>query len=128
MPKTLNEAQVEAKRDRERTVVSQMIEVYCHGNHGTPRGQLCDECADLTKYADLRISRCPFMATKTFCSQCKVHCYAPAQRQAIKEVMRYAGPRMLLRHPVMTVRHGVDTMRAKRAQKKDTQSGQQLNR
>ena len=54
------------------------------------------------------------MATKTFCSQCRVHCYAPAQRAAIKDVMRYAGPRMLLRHPVMTIHHGIDTLRAKR--------------
>ena len=62
----------------------------------------------------LRYCYCPFIATKTFCSQCRVHCYAPAQRQAIKDVMRYAGPRMLLRHPVMAVHHGIDTLRAKR--------------
>ena len=43
------------------------------------------------------------------------HCYAPAQRQAIKDVMRYAGPRMLLSHPVMTVCHGIDTLRARQS-------------
>lgn len=112
--KNLTPAQVEAKRERERVVVTQMIGVYCHGNHATTRGQLCDECAALTEYAQARIGRCPFMATKTFCSQCKVHCYAPAQRKAIKDVMRYAGPRMLLHHPIMTVRHGLDTLAAKR--------------
>lgn len=115
--KKLTPAQIEAKRERERRVVAQMIEVYCHGNHGT-RSELCDECASLAEYASVRIGKCPFMATKTFCSQCRVHCYAPAQRQAIKDVMRYAGPRMLLRHPVMTVRHGIDTLRAKRRQKR----------
>ncbi len=112
--KNLTPAQVEAKRERERAVVTQMIGVYCRGNHATARGQLCDECAALTEYAQARIGRCPFMATKTFCSQCKVHCYAPAQRQAIKDVMRYAGPRMLLHHPIMTVHHGLDTLAAKR--------------
>lgn len=115
--KMLTPAQIEAKRERERKVVTQMIEVYCHGNHGA-RSELCDECASLAEYASTRIGKCPFMATKTFCSQCRVHCYAPAQRQAIKDVMRYAGPRMLLRHPVMTVRHGIDTLRAKRRQKR----------
>ncbi len=114
MKKELTKAQVEAKREREREVVSQMIAVYCRGNHATARGRLCEECAALTEYASARIGRCPFMATKTFCSQCKVHCYAPAQRQAIKDAMRYAGPRMLLHHPIMTVRHGLDTMAAKR--------------
>ena len=115
--KTLTPEEIEAKRTREREVVTQMISVYCHGNHGTARGQLCEDCRALTEYASTRISRCPFMATKTFCSQCRVHCYAPAQRQAIKDVMRYAGPRMLLHHPVMTVRHGLDTLAAKRRKK-----------
>ncbi len=112
--KALSPEQVEAKRVREREVVTQMIGVYCHGNHGTARGELCEECATLSEYASTRIERCRFMATKTFCSQCKVHCYAPAQRQAIKDVMRYAGPRMLLHHPLMTIHHGLDTLAAKR--------------
>ena len=34
-----------------------------------------------------------------------VHCYAPARRQEIQAVMRYGGPRMLLHHPLMTLRH-----------------------
>ena len=114
MAKQLTFEAVEAKRGRERTVVTQMIAVYCRGNHGTRRGELCRDCAALADYAEARIGRCPFMATKTFCSQCRVHCYAPEQRAAIKDVMRYAGPRMLLRHPVTTVRHGIDTLRAKR--------------
>lgn len=113
-PNILTSSQVEAKRERERAVVTQMIGVYCRGNHGTARGELCEECSALADYASARIGRCPFMATKTFCSQCKVHCYAPAQRQAIKDVMRYSGPRMLLHHPIMTVRHGLDTLAAKR--------------
>lgn len=112
----LTPEQVEAKRERERLVVTQMIGVFCRGNHGTHAGELCGECARLAEYASARIGRCPFMATKTFCSQCRVHCYAPAERQAIKDVMRYSGPRMLLRHPVMTIHHGLDTLAAKRRQ------------
>lgn len=109
--KELTTKQIEAKRAREKTVVLHMIEAYCHGKHGTRRDELCIECAQLAEYAEARISRCPFMATKTFCSQCHVHCYAPEKLQAIKDVMRYAGPRMLLRHPVLVVRHGLDGMK-----------------
>ena len=109
--KELTTKQIEAKRAREKTVVLHMIEAYCHGKHGTRRDELCTECAQLAEYAEARISRCPFMATKTFCSQCHVHCYAPEKLQAIKDVMRYAGPRMLLRHPVLVVRHGLDGMK-----------------
>jgi len=48
MSKPLTPEAVEAKRERERLVVTQMIGVYCRGNHGTPRGRLCPECAALT--------------------------------------------------------------------------------
>lgn len=109
--KELTTKQIEAKRAREKTVVLHMIEAYCHGKHGTRRDELCTECTQLAEYAEARISRCPFMATKTFCSQCHVHCYTPEKLQAIKDVMRYAGPRMLLRHPVLVVRHGLDGMK-----------------
>ena len=109
--KELTTKQIEAKRAREKTVVLHMIEAYCHGKHGTRRDELCTECTQLAEYAEARISRCPFMATKTFCSQCHVHCYAPEKLQAIKDVMRYAGPRMLLRHPVLVVKHGLDGMK-----------------
>ncbi|MDI9444206.1 MAG: nitrous oxide-stimulated promoter family protein [Planctomycetota bacterium] len=40
-------------------------------------------------------------------------------RQRVKEVMQYAGPRMLLRHPVLAVRHLLDNRR-KPAPKPDT--------
>ena len=68
---------IETKREREKQMVSQMISLYCRGNHGTRRGELCPDCAALTAYARLRSDKCPFMETKTFCSNCTVHCYKP---------------------------------------------------
>jgi hypothetical protein len=32
-------------------------------------------------------------------------------RDQIKQVMRYAGPRMLFRHPILTIRHFIDARR-----------------
>jgi hypothetical protein len=32
-------------------------------------------------------------------------------RQKVRQVMRYAGPRMLLRHPVLAIRHLLDGKR-----------------
>ncbi len=113
MARQLAPEQVEAKRAREQAVVGEMIALYCRGNHGTARGELCPECAELTAYAERRTARCPFMATKTFCSQCTAHCYAPEMREKIRQVMRYAGPRLMFSHPVMTVHHGVDTLASK---------------
>lgn len=84
-------------------LVSQMIALYCKGNHGT--AQLCSGCAGLQAYAQIRSERCPHMDTKTFCSNCHTHCYAPAMRAQIRAVMRYAGSRMLIRHPVPAIQH-----------------------
>ncbi|MGN0478669.1 MAG: nitrous oxide-stimulated promoter family protein, partial [Hominenteromicrobium sp.] len=57
---------------------------------------------------------CPFMETKTFCSNCKVHCYKPEMREKIREVMRFSGPRMIFRHPVTAIRHVIETKKEKR--------------
>ena len=72
------------------------------------------ECDALEKYSLERSDRCPFMETKTFCSNCRVHCYRAEMREKIREVMRYSGPRMILYHPVMAVRHVIEDIREKR--------------
>lgn len=85
-------------------MISLMIRLYCHSKHKT-RHALCCDCAALEEYARLRSDKCPFMETKTFCSNCKVHCYKPDMKEKIRQVMRFSGPRMLLYHPVAAVRH-----------------------
>jgi hypothetical protein len=97
---------------RERQTVERMIELYCRDHH-QPAGLLCDECRELTEYARLRLSRCPFQENKTTCGNCPVHCYKPGMRDRIREVMRYSGPRMLRHHPLMALRHMIDGRRKK---------------
>ena len=107
------------KRQREKEMVSQMIALYCRKHHGG-KGGLCPQCRALEEYAWARSDKCPFMEEKTFCSNCKVHCYKPAMREQIRAVMRWAGPRMLPVHPVLSVKHVAVTLKAKReAQKTD---------
>lgn len=101
---------LDAKREREKQTVALMIRLYCRKKHHQ-KSSLCPDCAALAAYAAQRSDRCPFMETKTFCSNCKVHCYRPEMREKIREVMRFAGPRMLLYHPVMAVRHLIETKR-----------------
>lgn len=98
------------RMSRERRTVEAMIGVYCRGQHGT-NGELCMECAALRSYARQRLQRCPFQEGKTTCAKCPVHCYKPAMREGIRAVMRYAGPRMLYRHPIMTLQHLIDGLR-----------------
>ena len=103
----------QTKREREKRMVSEMIALYCRKKHHT-RGDLCPQCAALDAYAKMRADKCPFMETKTFCSNCRIHCYKPDMRAKIREVMRFAGPRMILHHPVAAIRHVVETKKEQR--------------
>lgn len=100
------------KRQQEQETVSFMIRLYCRKNHGGK--PLCPECAALEDYAKLRSEKCPFMEEKTFCSNCSVHCYKPEMREKIRTVMRFSGPRMLLYHPIMAVRHVISTKKERK--------------
>lgn len=91
------------KREKEMRTVYEMIHLYCRKIHREK--ELCPECLALYEYARMRIEKCPFMETKTFCSQCKVHCYKKDKREKIRKVMRFSGPRMLVYHPVMAICH-----------------------
>lgn len=104
---------IEEKRQREQKVVSLMIKLYCKKNHHT-KNELCDECKELDEYAKMRSSKCPFMETKTFCSNCKVHCYKPEMREKIKKVMRFSGPRMIFYHPILAISHVIESQKEKR--------------
>ena len=94
----------EEKRKAEMATVKKMLEIYCRAHHGNNLS-LCEECEALLDYARARVERCPHMETKTFCSACQTHCYAPKMREKIREAMRYSGPRMMLHAPVMALRH-----------------------
>ena len=102
------------KREREKHVVSEMIALYCRGNHGMKRGNLCPACEELLRYAKERSDKCPHMEKKTFCSSCETHCYKPDMREQIRTVMRYSGPRMIFDHPVLAVRHLLESRAEKR--------------
>jgi hypothetical protein len=106
--KTGNNLQRQKRLDRERRTIRPMIEIYCQGNHGAHK--LCPNCLELLAYAIERIDKCAFRSRKPACSKCSVHCYKPAMRGRMRRVMRYAGPRMLLHHPILTIRHYADSL------------------
>ncbi len=86
-----------------------MVSLYCNTYHH--RGGLCPDCTGLRDYALKRLDVCPFGEGKTTCAKCPVHCYRPEMREKIRMVMRYSGPRMIYRHPLMAVRHIIDSRR-----------------
>lgn len=102
-----SEHKIDRKRQKEIDMVSEMIQLYCKRKHKNlyHNGILCDECQELMDYSIARTTRCPFMESKTFCSNCKVHCYSSDMREKIRDVMKFSGPRMMLVHPVICIWH-----------------------
>lgn len=88
----------------ERKTLQAMLAIYCRGRHAGGES-LCADCQALLEYAEARLEKCPFGTKKPVCSQCTVHCYKPAMRARVRDVMKYAGPRMLGRHPMLALRH-----------------------
>ena len=87
----------------EKKTVRLMVELYCRLKE---RNQtLCDDCRALIAYAHQQLDRCKFGPAKCRCKRCLIHCYKPQMRQKIREVMRFAGPRMLFYHPLVALRY-----------------------
>jgi len=95
---------------RERQTISYMVDIYCKANHAT-QGELCKECQEFKDYAHLRLSKCPFQEYKSTCGKCKIHCYRPDMKEKVRQVMRYSGPRLLIKHPMLAVHHTWDAGR-----------------
>jgi hypothetical protein len=99
--------------DRELRTLAKFIQVYCDDHHAeaerkavsmktmdlsTLKGGapcLCEECGRLLAHAFVKRSHCP-MDPKPMCKKCPKHCYAPAYRQQIRQVMAYSGKKLVL--------------------------------
>lgn len=112
MPRNIGALTVKGPRiEREKRTVTAMIQLYCCEQHRT-QGELCIQCSKVHDYAMHRLDCCPFQEGKTTCAKCAVHCYRPEMREQIRAVMRYAGPRMLWKHPVLSLQHLIDGRRS----------------
>ena len=100
----------ESNRRREKRKISEMIALYCRKKHHTGKG-LCEECAALDAYMAARSDKCPRKEERTICARCPMNCYAPEMRRRIGAVMRFSGPRMIPRHPLVLAEHLMDALR-----------------
>lgn len=89
--------------DSENWTVEYMIRLRCRLRHRS--AELCVDCARLLDYALGRLSACRYGESKPSCRSCPTHCYRPTERREIREVMRFSGPRMLLRRPLAYIFH-----------------------
>ena len=79
--------------------------MYCKAHHASsvkgPHG-LCEECTATVAFTHERTKNCPYGHAHN-CQDCTTKCNRGQQQQRVKAMMRYAAPRMLLRHPLMTM-------------------------
>ena len=99
--------------DRDLRILARFIRVYCqHYHSATPKTavslkthdvsaifgkplELCPQCTKLLAHALVKRSHCP-MEPKPACKHCPNHCYHPAYRAKIREVMKYSGRKMVM--------------------------------
>ena len=103
---------------REQRTVEVMVRMYCQDHHGgkidrtSGKGSLakdlCPDCALLVDYSYSRVAACRYKERKPTCVRCTTHCFRRSEREQIRTVMRYAGPRMTLRHPYLAIQHLLD--------------------
>ena len=89
--------------EQEKQTIRKMVALYCR--HHLKQDIVPEEYELLAEYACQRLDYCQFGENKKSCKKCPVHCYTPQKRQQIREIMRWAGPRMLFYAPKDTVVH-----------------------
>ncbi len=90
-------------------LIGKFVEIYCAGKHHTigltpatlPAGMggrsLCPECASFLEYAISKRLKCPLEAEKPTCKRCRIHCYDSLHREKVREIMSYAGRKLMMR-------------------------------
>ena len=94
--------------ESEKNTVGMMVRLYCRRYEGNK--ELCQDCSQLLSYAKARLDRCKFGNEKSTCKKCPIHCYKPDMREKMRTVMRWAGPRMMLYHPIEAIKHLIREM------------------
>ena len=91
--------------EKEQKTIGIMIRIFCGAHHGTGRKLLCPGCTELLDYAKERLNKCPYGENKGACSKCKIHCYKPGLRKQITDVMRFSGPKLVTKRPLLAINH-----------------------
>ena len=93
---------------RELKTITAMVKIYCRKHHVCRKGTVCEDCTEFLKYAEQRLTHCPFEEQKPTCGKCSIHCYKKQMQDKAKQIMRFSGPRMLWKHPIMAFFHVLD--------------------
>lgn len=91
------------KLEHDKWVVRKMVEIYCYRH--LHLSAIPPEYRELIDYCCHRLDNCKFGVRKRACRYCPVHCYGAKEREEIRKIMRWSGPRMLLYSPKDVLLH-----------------------
>lgn len=112
----LQRLDADPKLSEERRTLRVMTEDYCRAFHGT-NGELCPACAAFLAYAEKRLACCPYGSAKPVCAKCRIHCYRKNEKETARQIMRWAGPRLVFRHPGLALSHLIQSLTVKAPEK-----------
>ena len=101
-----------SRLDRELKTIIAMVRIYCRRHHAAASAhndEFCAECRIFVAYARQRLSHCPYGDQKPTCGNCPIHCYKKSMQDQAQKIMRYSGPKMAWRHPLMAYFHLIDS-------------------
>jgi len=106
---------------KEKANIKKTFGVYCHSHHKAADDKLCPQCQALLATIMTKMGRCPYGITKPICDRCEIMCFGKTQSKEFMTIMSSSGRGMLLKHPMMSIKHKMASISvdyAKREQEK----------
>lgn len=110
---------------KEKANIKTSFGVYCNKHHDTKDGKLCPKCTALLTTIMLKLQRCKYGITKPLCDHCDEQCFGDAANKSFMEIMDNSRTSMLVRHPMMTVRHKITGIGVEYAKQKQNEAAEQ---
>ena len=120
--------QLSPRLRREHETIQAMVKIYCSKHHQSEKKEVCNDCAELIRYARKKLEKCPFQENKSTCGKCTIHCYKKDMKEKVIAIMRYSGPKMIRKHPVMAFQHFLDSRKPAPQLKKSTKKENNTNK
>ena len=90
---------------KDRAILEAIGTIYCRAHHAEcaqDAAGLCPECREVVETTLAKAQTCPYGHSGN-CQDCDTQCQRGTSKQRVKAMMRYAAPRMVYRHPLMTL-------------------------
>lgn len=106
----------EQKRAQEKQTVGLMIALYCHGNHGTPKGSFAQTARPCRSTPMRGWTTAHIWPKRPSAASARPTATSRKCGSASARLCAGAARRMLFHHPVLAVRHLVETRKQKKSQ------------